>query len=276
MKKYIFWIGYAVFIIMLVELGYTALDHVKEVLLVYEDSQPENTVEQLLEEMKAAAKNDTLEEIITFQELSQAEYDIDISDFREYKDKLKDAGELSYKMKAGYSETEQQFSILADGEAVAVLTLESLKEEVKLAILTVNEWQVKSVTPIISLTNYNYTVEVPKGFQVTINGTVLKNPMEASIPGWESYVVETLYSEPEIKIYDAYGTEAVYDIVDNHVTPIVHTYSLRLPKEFTLLDAERVQEGTAEGEEMVYEKDEEEVEVNEDDFFDQQDEEEEA
>lgn len=252
MKKYIFWIVYAVFVIGLIGAGAWTVGYVQEVLEDYEVSQPEKVVERQIESIKEAAAQDRLEEIIEFYELEQAEYDIDISDFSEYKDKIKNAKELSYKIKNGYSETEQKFNILADDEVVAVLTLESVKEEVKLAILTVNEWQVKSLTPIITLTNYNYTVEVPEGFQVTINGTTLRNPEASEEAGWETYVVETLYSEPEIKIYDEYGKEALYDIVNNHVTPIVYSYSLRIPKEFTVSAGGKVQEGTAVADEMVY------------------------
>jgi len=252
MKKKVFWIVYVCFVVVLVALGYSALNYVKGVLREYEAAQPERVVEQQIEKIKAAAAKDTLEEVITFQKLDQAEYDIDISDFREYKDKLKNAKELTYKMKNGYSETEQQFHILADEEVVAVLTLESSKEEVKLAILTLSDWQVNKITPVITLTNYDYTVEVPKGFRVTINGTELSNPQEAEAEGWETYVVETLYSEPEIKIFDADGKEALYDIVDNHITPIVHTYSLKLPKGFSVSAGGKIQEGITVGEETSY------------------------
>ena len=116
MKKKVFWIVYVCFVVVLVALGYSALNYVKGVLREYEAAQPERVVEQQIEKIKAAAAKDTLEEVITFQKLEQAEYDIDISDFREYKDKLKNAKELTYKMKHGYSETEQQFHILADEE----------------------------------------------------------------------------------------------------------------------------------------------------------------
>ena len=251
MKNKRFWIPFAVYIVVLVVLGCISVNYVKGVLLDYEASQPEKVVEAELERLKAAAKTDTTESVITFRKIEQAEYDIDISDFREYKDKLKNARQLTYKIKNSFSENEQQYHILADGEAVALLTLESVKEEVKLAILTVNEWKVKSVTPILTLRNFDYVVEVPKGFRVTINGTVLSEAKETT-DGMETYVVETLYSEPEIKIYDAYGNEALYDIVDNHVIPIVYTYSLRLPAGFSVFAGDAVQEGVQDGDEVCY------------------------
>ncbi len=253
MKKNMFWIVYAVLVVVLVVLGSQAVGYVNDVLADYEESQPEKAVEEQLELIRAAAADDTLEEVMTFYDLKQAAYDIDISDFREYKDKLKNAEELTYKIKTGgYSESSQLFNILADGEVVAVLELKSRKEEVKLAILTLSDWQVKSITPVITLVNYDYTVEVPEGFCVTINGMELENPVAAVEEGWEIYDVETLYSEPEIKIYDAYGREAFFDIVDNHVKPIVHSYNLRLPEDFSVFDDGREQEGITENGETVY------------------------
>lgn len=253
MKKNKFWMLYAIFALVLILAGTLVLGHVKNVLREYEASQPERLAEQQLEVISNAAKQGTLNEVLNFYELNQAEYDIDISDFREYKDKIKQAKKLSFKVKNGFSETEQKFNIFADDELIAVLTLESVKEEVKLAILKVNEWQVKSLEPVITLTNYNYVVDVPQGFSVTINGTVLSNPEPSGENGWETYVVETLYSEPEIKIFDAYGTEALYDIVENRVKPIIHSFVLTLPKEFTVSAGGMIQEGITTGSEITYE-----------------------
>ena len=65
-------------------------------------------------------------------------------------------------------------------------------------------------------------------------------------------MVETLYSEPQIKICDAYGKEAHYDIANNHVKPVVYRFELRLPKEISVYAGGRLQEGTAQGEEKSY------------------------
>ena len=252
MKKYIFWILYAVFVAGLVTAGFFAIDHVQGVLKEYEASQPEKVVEQQLAIIREAAAKETLEEVIRFQKPDQAAYDIDISDFREYKDKIKTADKLSYKIKNGYSESEQKFNILADDEVVAVLTLESVKEEIKLAILKVNEWKVKEITPVLTLVNYNYIVDIPEGFVVEINGVKLTDAVAAEQTGWETYVVETLYSEPQIAIFDSFGKEAHFDIVDNRVKPVVYEYELRLPKDIFVYTEGRLQEGRADGEETIY------------------------
>lgn len=252
MKKNKFWLGYGIFVVVLLSLCIFAVGSVKQVLLEYEEAQPEKIAEEQIEIIRDAAATDRLAEVITFYEVEQAEYDKDISDFREYKNKIKNAKELTYKIKNGYSETEQQFYILADDEVVAVLTLESIKEEVKLAILTLNEWTVKSITPVLTLSNYDYTVEVPEGFTVTINGTILTDGQAAARDGWELYEPETLYCEPDIKIYDEYGDEAVFDIVNNHVTPVVHTYTMHLPADFQVFAGGNLQKGVADGENVLY------------------------
>lgn len=252
MKRHVFWIFYAAFVIGLLIAGFAAMNYVQEVLDQYEASQPEKVVEQQIEAIRKAAASDRLEEVITFQKVEQAEYDRDISDFREYKDKIRNAKELRYKIKNGYSDTEQTFHILADDETVAVLTLESVNEETELAILKVNEWKVKQLTPVLTLVTYNYVADVPEGFSVTINGTKLTDAEPSAEPGWETYRVNTLYQEPEIKVYDEYGTEALYDIADNHVKPIVYSYELKLPKEIEVYAGGRKREGKEEGGEMLF------------------------
>ena len=59
MKKFIFWIFYALFTIGLIYAGYHAVEYVKEVLVMYEASQPEKLVEQQLEVIREAAAQDT-------------------------------------------------------------------------------------------------------------------------------------------------------------------------------------------------------------------------
>ena len=253
MKKNLFWFIYAAFTIGLIAIGFGAVSYVKNVLAEYEASQPERIVEQQLEIIKEAAAQDTLEHVIAFQEvLNQVEYDLDISDLKDYKDKIKNAKELTYKIKNGYSESEQKFNILADEEVVAVLSMTSVKEEIKLAILKVNEWKLQEITPVLTLVNYNYIVDVPQGFSVEVNGTKLSNAVPSEQNGWETYVLENSYSEPQIKICDADGKEAHYDIVNNHVTPIVYHYELRLPKELSVYAGGKQQEGTVQGEETEY------------------------
>ena len=113
MKNKLLLMLYIAYVFTLVIWVYKTVHYVNGVLQEYEISQPEVLVEAEVDRLKAAIVNDTTESIITFHEIEQEEYDIDISDFREYKDKLKKAKQLTYKIKNSYSEDQQQFYILA-------------------------------------------------------------------------------------------------------------------------------------------------------------------
>lgn len=253
MKKKVFWIGYIIFASVLIIAVASSVHYVNRILTEYEASQPEQLVKQQLELIRRAADTDSLEELLTFYVPEQAEYDIDISDFREYKNRVKNAAELTYRLQSGgYSESGQVYQLLADGSPFARLTLASSNERIRLAILTVCDWQAVSLTPVMTLTNYDYTIEVPSGYRVTINGTALHHTQPSDTEGWLIYPVETLYTEPVIAIYDSYGTSVLYNIADNHITPIVYTYHLKLPAGFRVFDGGHVQEGTTVGTTVSY------------------------
>ena len=83
MNKYLFRTLFVVYLFVLATLGFKTVNYVKIVLQDYEASQPEKVVEAEMERLKEAVANDTTESVITFRDIEQAEYDIDISDFRE-------------------------------------------------------------------------------------------------------------------------------------------------------------------------------------------------
>lgn len=233
MMKNRFWKFYAVFVVLMMVLCSIGIIRVKGVLQEYEDSQPNIVVEQQIEVLREAAVNGTLERVVTLQDLNQAPYDKSITGLEGYKERFQDVAEFTYKTQTGgYSESSQSFSILADEEPIAIVELVSSKEERKLGILTISDWGVKSITPVVTLTNYEYVVEVPIGFTVYVNGYKMVNPEVHEGSNLEIYRLEKLYSEPDIEIYDTYGVKTDFDIVDNTVVPVVYSYRLSLPETF--------------------------------------------
>lgn len=252
MKK-IFWAIYLVLVIGLVITGIKAVGYVNNVLEEYEASQPERLVEEQLVLLKEASANNTLDSLITFPEIELAEYDKSVMDFREYKTKLTDAAEFTYQIKTGtFSETGQLYQIFADEEPVAVMELESTHEEIQLAILKTMDWKVKSITPLLTLTNYEYSIAVPEQFHVLVNGFEIKNAETEVKDGTVTYFLEKLYSEPEIAIYDMFGHPVEYNVTDNHVTPVVNNYTLCLPSSFSVYAGDTKLAGTANGAETTY------------------------
>lgn len=197
MKKYLFWIGYGIFTIVLLVLSAVALRYVENVLVKYENSQPEKLVEQYLEEISTASLPEELEI-------------------------LKSATELTYKVRTGsFSETEQQFNILADGEVAAVITLESVHEEVVFEILTMCDWEVKSVEPIVI-----YHLRLPKDISVFAN----EDKQIGVLDGEEMvYSIYTIYDTLELE--DAYGTRIEYRNGDSIYT---YDYTVKIPENYSL------------------------------------------
>ena len=231
--KHMFWKLYLCFFGILVMLSGIALYHVNNTLTEYELAQPEQIVEQQLLKLQDAVKNNCLDTILTFPEIEQAAYDKKITVYEDYQKYLSSVSEFTYKVKTGtFSETGQIYQIFADGDPIALLELESVREEKKLAILKVVDWQIKSFIPLMTITTYDYTVDVPTGFKVLVNNQEL-TPTKVN-DDTDFYQLPTLYHEPEFEIYDAYGCKAAFDITENHVTPVIHTYHLSLPKSYQL------------------------------------------
>ena len=252
MKK-VFWVMYAVLVIGLVIAGCKAVTYVNNVLEEYEASQPERLVEEQLALLKEAGKSSNLETMITFPELELAEYDKSVMAFTEYKTKLANATELTYQIKTGtFSENGQIYQIFADEEAVAVMELESTHEEIRLAILKMMDWKVKSITPVLTLVNYEYTITVPERFPVFVNGYEINQSEAAVKEGEATYTLAKLYSEPEIIICDTFGHPVEYNIADNHVTPVVNSYTLSLPHSYSVYAGDTKLTGTTNGSETVY------------------------
>ncbi len=197
MKKYLFWIGYGIFTVALLILSAVFLRHVDDVLVEYEKSQPENLVEKYLEEIQTISLPEELEI-------------------------LQSAKELTYKVRTGsFSETEQQFNILADGEVAAVITLESVSEEVVFEILTMCDWEVKSVDPIVV-----YHLRLPKSLSVYADGDKQRGVLD----GEEMvYTIYTIYDVLELE--DAYGTRVEYRNGDSIYT---YDYTVKIPENYSL------------------------------------------
>jgi len=231
--KSLFWKFYGCFMIILVAACIIFGLYVNKTLQEYEASQPEYLVEQQMDHIINSAKDNTLMDVISFDSLRRAEYDKKVPYLQEYRNKILDADQLSYKLKiGGYDKTVQQYQIFAEEEPVAVITLKSRKEEPKLAILTVTDWSVQSIIPCMTMKNYDYTVIVPNDFKVFINGHLMDTPEISETT--DIYQLETLYSEPDIEIYDTFGCLAEYNIIDNQVSPVLHTYTLQLPETYTV------------------------------------------
>lgn len=239
----IFWLGYACYVVVIAILIVFALNKVSDVLVEYEAKQPERTISAAVNEISKVAKTGSLWNVIEYPDTEQNYLDSVFSEISEYEDKLKNASEFTYEiLSGGYSDSGQSYSILADGEQVAVLNIESAGEEKKLAILNVTDWRVKNIIPVLSYTSYDYTVEVPEGFVVYVNGVELAEgagvtKAAGSTPDITVYTITGLHSEPQFSAVNGKGENVRYSISNNCVSLAAYVYDLELPAGFKVYAA---------------------------------------
>lgn len=234
----LFWLGYACFVVVIAIVIAIALGNVKKVLIEYEAKQPERTVSAAVREFEKVAKNGSIWDLIEYPEIGENYLDSDFTELGEYESMLRNTSEFSYEiLSGGYSESGQSYTIFADGEQAAVLYIESAGEEKKLAILNVTDWRVRSIVPVLAYTTYDYTVEVPDGFRVYVNGLELAEGKGVTKTvnadaGLTVYTVSDLHSEPEFKALNPQGESVRYNIANNCVSLSTYAYDLELPEGF--------------------------------------------
>ena len=178
----------------------------------YEQSQPENNVDRLLQEYVAKVRNGSIEGELTFFEEtddwklpSEFENENYLKDM--FFDKLESVTTFTcVKNKNSYSTTNPIYDILGDGKVVARMRMVSYNPKKILAILEVCEWKIDTISidsdifmelldidsDNLNTTDYVYTV--PEGYKITVNGRELT----------EQYVVKTSEIPKELEYVKDY------------------------------------------------------------------------
>lgn len=224
-KISVYWIGLGIYTVILLILSWRFLDYTDKALIQYEDSQPEAAMEIYMTEFKNMIADGTLCEKIEMPKVPNA-FEPEDAYNELYEARLADIGNYSFDRDAdGYSTQEPVYCIYGDGTPVAKVTLSALNERTVFGILTIMDWEVKTVTPVLDTELLSYTVQIPDTYKATVNGielnddsltgTIIENPEFANVslyvkmPYQVEYEVSELVNEPEIKVFDADGKEIV-------------------------------------------------------------------
>ncbi len=237
MKKGLFWKIYgavvAVALVVIVILLIVAGKKIDK----YDKALPEHIADNVIEEFKAGSA------VIDYPELGSSKYDPSDKDaFAEYKEKLSQIKEWSYKINSGItSSTEMVYGIFGDGELMAYLKLTSKHSETVLAMLAVNDWTRESLSPVTKVTTYTLTVDIPTGFSAAANGAVIseseKNVKKTMKNGNTIYEISDLLELPQVEVYDRKGNKCSSTAKDGYVSvDNVTYYSLILPKTIKVTD----------------------------------------
>ncbi|MBR1508615.1 MAG: hypothetical protein IJ619_11515 [Eubacterium sp.] len=139
-----------------------------------------------------------------------------------------DGKELTYeKNSKSYNTEEPIYDILADGNPLARVTLSAYNSRTVFGILTIMDWKVKSAELLNLPDLTDYTIWVPEGYSIKVNGIdvsdefltgnesdqkLFENAKEyVSFPKLVEYKIPSLANEPEVSIADASGSSVSYN-----------------------------------------------------------------
>lgn len=213
----VFWILFFLFVAVMVAFWLWAGKYVNESLVRYEESQPENTMEQVLEQFRMSG----LDQYMTVEgEISRFE---ELSDYTEQFQGEMKGKILFYLLARGYQDpSAPRYELFADGEHIGYCTLKEVSSEsFFLNLLTMSEWALDTVELEAVSGEKSVEITVPDSYQVLLNGIPMDEreltgeasvPKELNyasayveVPTFVTYRAEGLLKEPEIQIKDQNG-----------------------------------------------------------------------
>ena len=220
-KKFpLFWVLYLLFVIAMIIFWIRAVDYVKECLVRYEESQPVNSMETIIADLRKQG----LESYVRIDgEMSRFDSQ---EAFAKAAQRLVSGKILDYAPAKGVQDpAAPKYELLADGEPVGFVSLkETSSENLFLNLLKVSEWALDHVeiNAIIKGEN-SFEVTVPENYQVLVNGIAADDREKApetqvseefayaaeyvEVPSFVTYRGEGLLETPSIQILDQEGRQ---------------------------------------------------------------------
>ncbi len=124
------------------------------------------------------------------------------------------------------------YDLYNDDLLISTVSLKSVNSYKRMAILTIEEWNVEDIKTYFDKGIYSYEINIPSNYKVTINGKTLEDDAltsEGDVAGLErlteyteiekskTYNVNNLVYKPEIKIYDENNQEVKYEVKNGQI-----------------------------------------------------------
>jgi len=222
-KKFpVFLVGYLVFLMVQVSFWAYVLNYVRDSLLAYEAAQPEHVVEALVQELEGG----NVEAYISFP---TADNEFEEPDIVKQQYIAHFAGkEIEFEKSPGsYDVQNPVYDLYADNRKIAAVKLKEIASESLMFILSVQEWEIASVEPVLETGEKGLLIHIPDNCTVELNGikvdkekylTGRKWELEelqyaaayTAVPEMVEYQVTGLFEFPEVKLYNCFGQEMEY------------------------------------------------------------------
>lgn len=212
--KKIFWICFGLYLGVLVILAGMGLIKVWNIMIEYEDAQPENVLVAAIEKLEAGDTS-----MIAKPEGTKFE---PASLFADIINKRFVGKKLTYKTTMAGSDT-MKYAIYSGDEKIGNIELTGTNEKTKMAILKTYDWAVTSITTGKVSGTESVQFEVPRGYTVYVNDVLLTEEEQkgepklldnmdyvkeyVTPPALITYKVSGLLNQPKVTIKNEKGEE---------------------------------------------------------------------
>lgn len=226
----LFWKLLAAWAGVLFIVGIIAVIYTGSSLKEYDKSLPEKNIKRLVSEFGDMVSDGT---IVNKVELPAGAGEFESPDvFKEvYLKQFEGVSRISYlKNENSHGSSKQIYDIYAEDKLVAYMTIEaSVKEKRLKGMLTIAEWKIGKIEPVLSVQTHNYTISVPSDYTVSVNGhmvgeknlvktvnksnkdlELIKQYVQIPTGATNIYKIQNLVNPPEIKINDASGNNVSF------------------------------------------------------------------
>ncbi len=212
--------------LLLVVCGFFILVYVFNSMVLYERNLVDNYIKYL-------ATSGKLTEDVKDDLFKVSKYEKSNAKISDGIKKLYKSDDLKIKKNTKLSKDEvYAYDLYNNDKLISTVSIKSVNSYKRMAILTIDEWDVVDYQNYFDKGIYAYEIKVPKDYTVKVNGNTLSNDditKEGDVEGLErlteyveiekskTYEVNNLVYKPEIVILDANNKEVEYKEEDNKI-----------------------------------------------------------
>lgn len=234
-KRPVFWVCFAAFAAVMVLFWVVVIANVKKSLVIYENSQPEYTVEKCVAQFEDGSILDNMD----FAQSTNRFEDSGIYRTR-FVDEISGKDITYEKAQTSYDAKHPLYNIYADDKLIAKVTLKETASKPLMFILTQQSWEIDGIEAVYEVGDKGIIITAPDTYSVFVNGVkldsreltgnvtqidALKYAAEyVSVPQLVEYSVQGLLGEPDVTIYNNQGEQVMFT-ADNNGNITVDTFA---------------------------------------------------
>ena len=226
--------------------------YVVDSLVLYENSDLEKYIANLVVDIASDAKRGKITNYIDISKQSVSKYEDTNTSIKEAYANIFRTSEITYELVKNDNNNEPIYDIYADKKLLFQIYLEHNGDIHRMGLLTFPNWEIKKVKLPNNRGVYYYDIYVLDGYEVKVNGNVIPISLGESseldkdleelgryttLPKVVKYEINDLTTEPEIKVLDN-NKEVEQTVINNNV----YAYELYKTDDVSELQSKLVKE----------------------------------